>query len=214
MLQKSCFEPTTLDLLNRLMGLDFLENFSLVGGTNLALRFGHRLSFDIVLFSPHPFSNFDLAEKLESSFDIIETGNLNNKIGLFCFINNVKVDFVQHHYFALLDEIEIIDGIRMFGLRDISAMKIFAMLKRPRKKDHWDIAEILKHMSLDDVINSFLEKYPSKPFLISIPKALTYTGDVDIDQEPVSLNDTTLEDVKSLIAQKVDEYLSKTLLVY
>lgn len=207
MLQKSCLEPTTLDLLNALMGLGYLENFSLVGGTNLALRFGHRLSVDIDLFSHLPFSNIDMAEKLESTFENIETGNLNNKIGLFCFINNVKVDFVRHHYFPLLQEIELIDGVRMFGLKDIAAMKIFAMLKRPRKKDHWDIAELLRHMTLDEIIDSFLTKYPNKPLLISIPKALTYTGDVDEDEDPVSLNGTTWDDVKEFIGQKVEEYL-------
>jgi predicted nucleotidyltransferase component of viral defense system len=207
MLQKSCLEPTTLDLLNSLMGLDFLEKFSLVGGTNLALRFGHRLSVDIDLLSNFPFSNIELSEKLESVFEKIETGNISNKIGLFCFINNIKVDFVQHHFFHMLEEIEVIEGVRMFGLKDIAAMKIFAMLKRPRKKDHWDIAELLKHMTLEEMIDSFFKKYPNRPLLISIPKALTYTADVDEDEDPVSLNGTSWEDIKEFIGQKVEEYL-------
>jgi predicted nucleotidyltransferase component of viral defense system len=189
------------------MGLDFLEKFSLVGGTNLALRFGHRLSVDIDLLSNFPFSNIELSEKLESVFEKIETGNISNKIGLFCFINNIKVDFVQHHFFHMLEEIEVIEGVRMFGLKDIAAMKIFAMLKRPRKKDHWDIAELLKHMTLEEMIDSFFKKYPNRPLLISIPKALTYTADVDEDEDPVSLNGTSWEDIKEFIGQKVEEYL-------
>ncbi len=207
MLHKSCLEPGTLDILISLMHFDPLKNFALVGGTNLALRYGHRLSVDIDMFSSVPFENESLAEQLEQRFPLIELGDTRNKIGLFCYINGVKIDFVQHHHFNLLEPVETIETIRMFSLRDIAAMKIFAMLKRPRKKDHWDIAEILKHMSLEEMIDSFLTKYPNKPLLITIPKALTYTGDVEEDEDPDSLNGSTWADIKTFIANKVDEFL-------
>lgn len=207
MLFTKCLDPGTLDLLRSLMDFPPLEKFALVGGTNLALRFGHRLSIDIDLFSPIPFENEELAENLSTTFSQIEFGDLRNRIGLFCYINDIKVDFVKHHHFGLLEPVQLYDGVRMFGIRDIAAMKIFAMLKRPRKKDHWDIAELLKHMTLEQMIDSFLEKYPDKPLLITIPKALTYTGDVEEDEDPVSLNETTWEDVKDFIGQKVDEFL-------
>jgi hypothetical protein len=189
------------------MQFDPLNSFSLVGGTNLALRYGHRLSVDIDMFSNLPFENEPLAEQLEQRFPSIEMGDTRNKIGLFCYINGIKVDFVQHHHFDLLEPVEVIESIRMFGLRDIAAMKIFAMLKRPRKKDHWDIAEILKYMPLEGMIDAFLQKYPNKPLLITIPKALTYTGDVEDDEDPVSLNGTTWPDIKEFIGQKIDEFL-------
>ena len=207
MLFKSCLEPGTLDLLESLMQIEPLNTFSLVGGTNLALRYGHRLSVDIDMFSSLPFENEALAEQLQQSFPSIELGDTRNKIGLFCYISGIKVDFVQHHHFDLLEPIETIETIRMFGLRDIAAMKIFAMLKRPRKKDHWDIAEILKHMSLEEMIDSFLIKYPNKPLLITIPKALTYTGDVEEDEDPESLNGSTWSDIKAFIGEKVDKFL-------
>ena len=43
MLHYETVEPGTLAILKRLMGLDALKDFSLVGGTALALRYGHRL---------------------------------------------------------------------------------------------------------------------------------------------------------------------------
>jgi len=193
--------------LNSLMAFESLKNFSLVGGTNLALRFGHRLSVDIDLFSNQEFDNYELANLLKEKFQHLEFGNVLNKIGLFCYINSIKVDFVRHHYFNLIGDIEEIDGVRMFSLRDVAAMKIFAMLKRPRKKDHWDIAEILKYMSLEEMIDAYFQKYPDKIILISIPRALTYTEDVEDDIDPVSLNGTTWDDIKSFIAQKVEEFL-------
>ena len=207
MLQNCSIDPGTLDLLNSLMAFESLKNFSLVGGTNLALRFGHRLSVDIDLFSNQEFDNIELANLLKEKFQHLEFGNVLNKIGLFCYINSIKVDFVRHHYFNLIGDIEEIDGVRMFSLRDVAAMKIFAMLKRPRKKDHWDIAEILKYMSLEEMIDAYFQKYPDKIILISIPRALTYTEDVEDDIDPVSLNGTTWDDIKSFIAQKVEEFL-------
>ncbi|MCU0375434.1 MAG: nucleotidyl transferase AbiEii/AbiGii toxin family protein [Chitinophagaceae bacterium] len=207
MLQISTVEPGTLDLLKQLMSLNYLKDFALVGGTNLSLRYGHRKSIDLDMFSPVDFDNDTLAENLLKSFDKIELGNLNNKIGLFCYINEIKVDFVRHHFFSLLDSIEIIEGVRMFGINDIAAMKIFAILKRPRKKDHWDIAELLNHMSLEKIIECYLKKYPNKPLLITIPKALSYTGDVEDDEDPVSLNGLTWQKVKKVIAQHIGMYL-------
>ena len=51
MLQSQTVDATTLELLKHLMKLPELEQFHLVGGTNLSLRFGHRLSIDIDLFT-------------------------------------------------------------------------------------------------------------------------------------------------------------------
>ncbi|MBL0050864.1 MAG: nucleotidyl transferase AbiEii/AbiGii toxin family protein [Bacteroidetes bacterium] len=61
----------------------------------------------------------------------------------------------------------------MFGDKDILAMKVFAILQRAQKKDFWDIAELLKHYSIVDLIKSYQQKYPSNRMLISIPHALS-----------------------------------------
>ena len=54
MLQTSAVEPHTLALLEQLLELEQLRHFNLVGGTALALRFGHRKSVDLDLFSFEP----------------------------------------------------------------------------------------------------------------------------------------------------------------
>lgn len=50
MLQTKTVEPGTLSLLKELMELPILNNFSLVGGTALSLKYGHRISIDLDLF--------------------------------------------------------------------------------------------------------------------------------------------------------------------
>ena len=51
MLQFSTVKPCTLALLKELVSLPALTNFNLVGDTNLALRYGHRvlLRFFIII---------------------------------------------------------------------------------------------------------------------------------------------------------------------
>jgi hypothetical protein len=41
-----------LETIHELQQLSSLSEFGLAGGTNLALRYGHRISVDIDLFSP------------------------------------------------------------------------------------------------------------------------------------------------------------------
>ena len=60
MLYTETVEPDTLRLLKKLMRLEVLKDFSLVGGTGLSLRFGHRKSVDLELFSTKEFDNLVL----------------------------------------------------------------------------------------------------------------------------------------------------------
>ena len=86
-------------------------------------------------------------------------------------------------------------------------MKIQAILGRGRKKDFWDLAELLVHFSLEEIISFHSQKYPSQQLLISIPQAVTYFNDAEESDEPVSLKGQTWESVKKIIQQQVNEYL-------
>ena len=50
MLQTQAIEPGTFSVLKKLMDLPSLQDFCLVGGTALSLKYGHRISIDIDLF--------------------------------------------------------------------------------------------------------------------------------------------------------------------
>jgi predicted nucleotidyltransferase component of viral defense system len=208
MLYTSTVEPTTLDLLKQLMQIKELDNFILVGGTCLSLRYGHRISVDLDLFSATDFNNENLLEILDKNNIKVEYRSIKNPIGLFCFINNVKVDFVKHHYFNLIQSPENIDGIRMMSDADIMAMKIFAILKRATKKDFWDIAELLEKYSFADLERNYKLKYPNNEMLIALHYAVTYFTEADESEDPKSLKGQTWESVKKTIQKKVSDYLS------
>lgn len=68
MLQIEAVEPRTLSLLKKLMQLPELERFALVGGTALALKYGHRTSIDIDLFFHEKFEHSIIIRALSDQF--------------------------------------------------------------------------------------------------------------------------------------------------
>ena len=208
MLQLSAIEPGTLALLKMLMAVPELKDFSLVGGTALALKYGHRKSVDLDLFSSNDFNNEDVAAIITNHFPTFIYQRLNNPIGIFGFINNIKVDFVKHHFYPVIDAITQTDNIRITGDKDIIAMKINAVLRRAVKKDFWDLAELLQHYSLKECIDFYNAKFKNQFLLISIPKAITYFDDAEESEEPVSLKNQTWSSVKKVIQKSVREYLA------
>jgi predicted nucleotidyltransferase component of viral defense system len=190
------------------MNLREFNNFCLVGGTALALKYGHRISIDLDFFSNEVFNNTFLADILKKEFaDNLELESKNPKWGIFCFIDNIKVDIV-HYPHPLIQPPEIVDDIRLYSSEDIAAMKINAILGRGKKKDFWDLSELLRHYTLEELISFQREKYPSQQLLISIPQALTYFDDAEESEAPVSLNNQTWNSVKKVIQKSVREYLS------
>jgi predicted nucleotidyltransferase component of viral defense system len=206
MLQYSTVEPRTLDILRQLIQIPELKNFYLVGGTALALYYGHRKSIDLDLFSTVDFQNDEILPALEK-IPGFAYSNIHNPVGIFAFIDDIKVDFVKYHYYPLIASPVIEDGIRIFNVRDIIAMKISAVLKRAVKKDFWDISELLYHFTIEDFINFYNSKYPNQQLLTSIPQALTYFADAEESEEPSSLKGQTWKGVKKHIQQKVNDYL-------
>jgi predicted nucleotidyltransferase component of viral defense system len=208
MLQKQTVEPGTLDILMKLMKLPVLSDFLLVGGTALSLQYGHRISVDLDLFSTIEFDNQTIVSALEKEFPGFTYRNVTNPIGLFGYIDDIKVDFVKYHHHPVIKPPSITEGIRFMSTPDIIAMKINAILKRGVKKDLWDIAELLNHYTLSDFIKFYHAKFPSQQLLISIPQAITYFDDAEETEDPISLKDQTWESVKKIIQQKVRDFLS------
>lgn len=207
MLHTETVQPQTLSLLKKLMEMEQLNNFCLVGGTALSLKLGHRISIDLDLFQTTNIDIDKLTLLLKQEFQPnFVNENLQIKYAIFCKINSIKVDLVQYQH-PIIDDVEIIDGIRMYSNKDIAAMKINAILGRGVKKDFWDLYQLLKLYTLADIINWYNLKYPNQQLLISIPNALIYFEDADESPDPISLLGQSWEGVKDFIKLKVREYL-------
>lgn len=184
-----------------------LQSFSLVGGTALSLRYGHRTSVDLDLFYHEKFNHDLIVDALEKEFKTQFTyKKQHTQFGVFCFIENVKIDIVHYPHLPIT-ETETTENIRMYSSQDIAAMKIQAILGRGKQKDFWDLHELLKHYSLQQIISWHKQKFPNQMLAISIPYALTYFADADESETPVSFKKQTWEKVKKEISKTVADYL-------
>lgn len=207
MLHIETVEPGTFSILERLMQLEALRDFSLVGGTALSLRYGHRRSIDLDLFCINQLDIENIVAVLKNTFkEGYRAESKTAKWGIFCYLDDVKVDIIYHPH-PLIGVIESTANIRIYSDADIIAMKFNAILGRGRKKDFWDIYELMQHYQLDEMIRFHERKFPDQNLMITIPQALIYFADAEESEDPVSLKGQSWPTVKKFIQQKVRDYL-------
>ena len=207
MLHIKTVEPSTFAILKRLMDIPEMKDFYLVGGTALSLMYGHRISVDLDMFSTTKFENSVISTALAKEFgDGFIADELKPFFGIFCYINDVKVDIVRYPH-PLIRPTLAIEGVRMFSMEDIIAMKVQAVLGRAKKKDFWDIAELLKHFTIDDFVKFHKEKFATQNLYITVPQAISYFADADESEDPISLKNQTWESVKTEIQNKIADFL-------
>lgn len=200
MLHPSTVQPGTLELLRRLLQLPELSAFALAGGTSLALRFGHRISVDLDLFTVETFSTEALFGALVQRFPTtLKVDEAPNTLSLV--IDDVRVDALAHRY-GLLQPFETLTGLRLHSVQDVAAMKLGAVSSRGAKKDFWDVAELLNHFSLPELLGFFAEKYPNSD-IGYVVRSLTYFQDAEAQEIPVSLNGMTWAEVKRQVVGAV-----------
>lgn len=140
------------------MSYDVFANFRLVDGTALSLHRGHRMSIDIDLFTDADYNtiNFDSIEAfLREHYPYVDTYNYNViGFGKSYFIGNRQDDAIKLDLFytdSFLDEVIVVDDIRLASVEEIIAMKLDVILRTGRKKDFWDIHELRKDYTIEDM---------------------------------------------------------------
>jgi predicted nucleotidyltransferase component of viral defense system len=204
MLHCEAVPPGTLDLLKRLCAHQATDGFALVGGTSLALRFGHRMSVDLDFFRPEKFDNKIVSAALAADFSSFQLTN-DNSNGMMAFVEDVKVDFVSYPY-PLLHSYETIEGVRMMSLPDVVAMKLGAISNRGAKKDFYDLHKLLKELGLEKVLDCYARKFPNHDPMIPL-RSMIYFEDAEETETPKTLIKTTWAKVKADIQKAVRKAL-------
>lgn len=204
MLRKETVEPTTLELLIKLVSLSQLQQFRLVGGTALSLLYGHRKSIDLDLFTDLPFDKDLLVETLNEEFGSITTTNDRSKSIYQCIINNVKVDFVSVKD-TFINPVQIIEDIPLAHIKDLVALKLNAVKGRGVKKDFWDLAKLLQYFSFKELFRFYHDRYPYDD-TFAVIRSVVYFADAEDTIEPQSLDGMTWEKVKDIITKAFDYY--------
>ena len=178
----------------RIMNSPNFNDFRLVGGTSLALQIGHRKSVDIDLFTDIDYGTIDtqsISKFLQEAFPIVKGIETFDRIGLGYSVRIgdtneelIKLDmyYTEKYIFPMI----IQDGIRFASDKEVAAMKMQAITSpNPRKKDFWDICELLEKYSLNDMIEWGIERNPYSLTKEAIINSLKNINSVD-SSEPIN----------------------------
>lgn len=204
MLYENTVAPATLGLLKDLMQMEVLKPFALVGGTNLSLRLGHRISEDLDLFAIETYESDVVVQALTTLFPSEITVVEQRAHTILAYVREVKVDIVLHRY-PYLQPIETMDGIRFASVPDIVAMKLNAITRRGAKKDYFDLAELLNHHSLPEMLRFFTDKYTATDIGFVV-RSLVYFEEADRSKDPIMLKKISWKQVKDKIEKAVQDY--------
>lgn len=202
MLAYHAIEPRTLELLKRLMSTTCLSRTRLVGGTALALQYGHRLSIDLDFFG-HIEEEADLQEVLRQAGRLTVLKETKN-IRIYT-LNDIKVDFVNYDRYPWIDDSVEEGNIRLASPHDIAAMKINAIEGRGTKKDFIDVYCLLQHYTLAEILKFYQQKYPEHSVFRAL-MSLSYFDDADPQLMPKMFIHVTWEEIKTEILKQVEAY--------
>ena len=204
MLYENTVAPATLGLLKELMQVEALQSFALVGGTNLSLRLGHRISEDLDIFANEPYESDTVAQPLKAMFPNEITIVEQRAHTILAYIQQVKVDIVLHRY-PYLQPVETMDGIRLASIPDIIAMKLNAITRRGVKKDFFDVAVLLDDYPLPEMLGFFTAKYAATDIGFVV-RSLVYFEEADRSKEPLMLKNENWMQVKIKIQKAVQGF--------
>lgn len=170
------------------------SDYTLVGGTALALQIGHRLSYDFDLFTEQALAvNLSTkvkkvfsGEKIRPSFKVPEQYDL--------FVSGVKITF-RHYPYHAVHASKRYKGVPLLSIKDIGASKAFAIGQRAAYRDYIDVYFILAegHATLGDLIHIAKKKYGDEFNGRLFLEQLVYFGDI---------SDTKVEFLRPAITEK------------
>ena len=193
-LQYQTVKPLLRSTLERLMEIDEFKPFRLVGGTSLSLRYGHRMSDDIDLFTDADYGSLDfqlLQDILRREFPYCQ-GDCGEIVGFGTSYlvgnstyDNVKVDLFYTDPF--IRPMEQLGSIRMASVDDIVAMKMDVISRGGRKKDFWVLHMLRNHYSEEQMLSLYEERYPYGATKKECVAGLTNFSIADAEPDPICL---------------------------
>ena len=156
MLSYQTVDVHTLELLRLLSAEPAFSAMRLVGGTSLALQYGHRTSVDLDFFgmfdADTPFSS------ILRGYGQLTIIKESPKIKVY-LLDGIKVDFVHYDY-PWIESPLLVDGLTLATPPDIAAMKVNAIEGRGSKKDFIDLYYLLHYYTLAEILDYYKQKYP------------------------------------------------------
>jgi len=208
------WSTVTADLkygLLQFMGNPLFEQFRLVGGTALSLQLGHRMSIDIDLFTDATYGSVDFGEidnYLRANYEYVSPSQLPKIVamGVSYIVGKTRQDsFKLDLYYTdqFVRPVLNVEGVRMAPVEDIIAMKVDVVQRGGRKKDFWDLHELMDRYSIKQMISLHKERYPYSHDEALIRRNFTNFSIADEDFDPECLKQKHWEIVKLDIVEAI-----------
>ncbi|MCK9448560.1 MAG: nucleotidyl transferase AbiEii/AbiGii toxin family protein [Bacteroidales bacterium] len=202
-------------VLIRLMNAEEFSDFRLVGGTALSLQLGHRISVDIDLFTDVDYGSIDfekIEKYLKSSFSYVDFfSNSPAPLGTSYLIGKTKDNAIKLDVFYtdsfIHDIVHTNENIRLATIGEIIAMKIDVIQRGGRKKDFWDLHELIDKYNLKEMLSLHQQRYPyNHNEQLIIKNFLDFTI-ADADFNPNCLKGKYWEFIKEDIIDFINKYI-------
>lgn len=198
-------EPEALELTNK---LDFLSQFGfyLVGGTGLALQWGHRKSVDFDFFSKEAFTP-DVLSSVIREHGIIFTERSKAIGTLHCLLNGIKTSFIFYNE-PLLYETEDFNAIKITDWRDIVVEKLRTISDRGLRKDFYDFYIGVKKLGIDSVADLVYRKFDDRINYLTLLRGLVFFEDAERSKEEITFlqNIETWDGIKDYFITHINEF--------
>jgi predicted nucleotidyltransferase component of viral defense system len=195
MLNWNTVDSALKNILITLISADEFKDFRLVGGTALSLYLGHRVSVDVDLFTDATYGsiNFDAIETfIKNTFAHVE-GEFGGNAGMgrSYLVGTDRKHLVKLDLYYAMDPFfehaRVEDGIRMATVEEIIAMKVDVVQRSGRKKDFWDLHELLGQYSIAKMIDLHRKRYQWTHDEQLIKVKFTDFAAADEDLDPICL---------------------------
>lgn len=201
MLSYQTVEPHTLELLKKLSDVPEFSDMRLVGGTSLALQYGHRTSIDLDFFGT--FDSDTLFSEILRRYGQLSIIKESSRIKVYQ-LDGIKVDFVYYDYSWIEEPLQV-DGLQLATPPDIAAMKINAIEGRGSKKDFIDLYYLLKHYTLEEILGFYKKKYPEHSVFRALI-SMSYFEDADMQPTPRMFAGISWDEIKQTILENLKQY--------
>lgn len=195
--------PQLWSILKTLMASHAFDAFRLVGGTALSLYRGHRVSVDIDLFTDAHYGSIDfeaIDNFLHNTYPYVDTSNYGVVgMGKPYYVGEEKNNCIKLDLFYtdnFIQDIQCIEGIRLAALEEIIAMKMDVISRGGRKKDFWDIHELMHDYSIKKMLALHEKRYPYTHDQEIIKANLSRFTSADEDFDPICLRNKHWEIIK------------------
>lgn len=201
-------------IIDQVAQLECIMDYTLCGGTALAIQLGHRISEDLDFMKWRISKN----EKPEIDWPAIER-EIQEKIGpiehfellgfdqVMFVVKGVKLSFyVSNNYSPVNERIQYQNNIHLADIPSILAMKIEVMLRRMKYRDYYDVYSIVKSgASLKDGIAAAVKysgfKLSTKSATIMLSSNRIPSDTKFSQMQPIY--DVTLEQMRDFLVEKL-----------